>query len=198
MAPRSSSSIAVNACSIAGDIRSKKSSLNPMRLTSNDNSMDSIKQCVSLKCFQFSVVTTYPSTHMVSGEWLPWSLAAVHGSLASLTYLLRAAATRLSASAMIFSRWVWLVRLSAYSLYKFSVPEGRAANQPFSVTTLRPPIGALLPGACGQPVDDLLTRKLRNAHPFRSQSCKGSLFLGSRCSVDSLVIGRSKPGSRRS
>ena len=29
----------------------------------------------------------------------------------------------------------------------FSVPEGRAANQPLSATTLRPPMGALLPGA---------------------------------------------------
>ena len=29
----------------------------------------------------------------------------------------------------------------------FSVPEGRAANQLFSVTTLMPPIGASLPGA---------------------------------------------------
>ena len=29
----------------------------------------------------------------------------------------------------------------------FSVPEGRAANQPLAVTTLRPPIGAPLPGA---------------------------------------------------
>ncbi len=29
----------------------------------------------------------------------------------------------------------------------FSVPEGRAANQPLSVKTLRPPIGAPLPGA---------------------------------------------------
>ena len=29
----------------------------------------------------------------------------------------------------------------------FSVPDGRAANQPCSVTTLRPPIGAPLPGA---------------------------------------------------
>ena len=28
-----------------------------------------------------------------------------------------------------------------------SVPEGRAANQPLSATTFRPPIGALLPGA---------------------------------------------------
>ena len=27
------------------------------------------------------------------------------------------------------------------------MPEGRAANQPFSVTTLSPPIGASLPGA---------------------------------------------------
>jgi hypothetical protein len=27
------------------------------------------------------------------------------------------------------------------------VPDGRAANQPFSVTTFRPPIGASLPGA---------------------------------------------------
>ena len=29
----------------------------------------------------------------------------------------------------------------------FSVPEGRAANQPLSVTTFSPPIGAPLPGA---------------------------------------------------
>src|SRR5215471_18408503 len=29
----------------------------------------------------------------------------------------------------------------------FSVPEGRAANQPFAVTTLRPPMAALFPGA---------------------------------------------------
>jgi hypothetical protein len=29
----------------------------------------------------------------------------------------------------------------------FSVPEGRAANQPFSATTFRPPIGAPFPGA---------------------------------------------------
>ena len=29
----------------------------------------------------------------------------------------------------------------------FSVPEGRAANQPLAVTTFRPPIGASLPGA---------------------------------------------------
>ena len=28
-----------------------------------------------------------------------------------------------------------------------SVPEGRAANQPLAVVTLRPPIGAPLPGA---------------------------------------------------
>ncbi|KAF5046487.1 hypothetical protein DSECCO2_470260 [anaerobic digester metagenome] len=28
-----------------------------------------------------------------------------------------------------------------------SVPEGRAANQPFCVTTLRPPMAAPLPGA---------------------------------------------------
>ena len=28
-----------------------------------------------------------------------------------------------------------------------SVPEGRAANQPLAVTTFKPPIGALLPGA---------------------------------------------------
>ena len=28
-----------------------------------------------------------------------------------------------------------------------SVPDGRAANQPFSVTTFKPPIAALLPGA---------------------------------------------------
>ena len=29
----------------------------------------------------------------------------------------------------------------------FSVPDGRAANQPLAATTFRPPIGALLPGA---------------------------------------------------
>ena len=29
----------------------------------------------------------------------------------------------------------------------FSVPEGRAANQPLAVTTFSPPTGALLPGA---------------------------------------------------
>ena len=29
----------------------------------------------------------------------------------------------------------------------FSVPEGRAANQPLAVTTFSPPIGALFPGA---------------------------------------------------
>ena len=29
----------------------------------------------------------------------------------------------------------------------FSVPEGRAANQPLAVMTFRPPIEALLPGA---------------------------------------------------
>ena len=29
----------------------------------------------------------------------------------------------------------------------FSVPEGRAANQPLAVTTFRPPMGASLPGA---------------------------------------------------
>ena len=29
----------------------------------------------------------------------------------------------------------------------FSVPDGRAANQPLSATTFKPPIGALLPGA---------------------------------------------------
>ena len=29
----------------------------------------------------------------------------------------------------------------------FSVPEGRAANQPLAATTFRPPIGASLPGA---------------------------------------------------
>jgi hypothetical protein len=28
----------------------------------------------------------------------------------------------------------------------FSVPEGRAANQPLAATTFSPPIGALLPG----------------------------------------------------
>jgi len=28
-----------------------------------------------------------------------------------------------------------------------SVPEGRAANQPLAVTTFKPPIGALFPGA---------------------------------------------------
>ena len=29
----------------------------------------------------------------------------------------------------------------------FSVPDGRAANQPLAATTLRPPMGALFPGA---------------------------------------------------
>ena len=29
----------------------------------------------------------------------------------------------------------------------FSVPDGRAANQPFSVTTFKPPMAASLPGA---------------------------------------------------
>ena len=29
----------------------------------------------------------------------------------------------------------------------FSVPEGRAANQPFAATTFSPPMAALLPGA---------------------------------------------------
>ena len=29
----------------------------------------------------------------------------------------------------------------------FSVPDGRAANQPFDAVTLSPPIGASLPGA---------------------------------------------------
>ena len=29
----------------------------------------------------------------------------------------------------------------------FSVPDGRAANQPLAATTFRPPIGAPLPGA---------------------------------------------------
>ena len=32
----------------------------------------------------------------------------------------------------------------------FSVPEGRAANQPLAATTFRPPIGASLPGAVSQ------------------------------------------------
>ena len=32
-------------------------------------------------------------------------------------------------------------------VYKRQVPDGRAANQPFSVATLRPPIGASLPAA---------------------------------------------------
>ena len=39
------------------------------------------------------------------------------------------------------------MKLSAYNLQIFSVPDGRAANQPFSVVTLRPPIEALFPGA---------------------------------------------------
>ena len=39
------------------------------------------------------------------------------------------------------------MKLSAYSLQMFSVPDGRAANHPSAVVTLRPPIEALLPGA---------------------------------------------------
>ena len=44
----------------------------------------------------------------------------------------------------------------------FSVPEGRAANQPFFATTLRPPMAAPLPGAwlriwvIGSPASSLL------------------------------------------
>jgi hypothetical protein len=37
----------------------------------------------------------------------------------------------------------------------FSVPDGRAANQPFAVTTFSPPIGALLPGVLAGASRDL-------------------------------------------
>lgn len=59
-----------------------------------------------------------------------------------------------SASLIIFrapvriaSRCSSLRKLSAYSLYMSSVPDGRTANQPFSVDIFSPPIGALLAGA---------------------------------------------------
>ena len=44
-------------------------------------------------------------------------------------------------------RWASSLKLSAYSLYTASVPDGRAANQPWSVTTLMPPIGRWSPAA---------------------------------------------------
>ena len=58
-----------------------------------------------------------------------------------------AAATSAWASSISRSRWSSPRKLSAYTLVTFSVPDGRAANQPNSVVTLRPPMGAPLPGA---------------------------------------------------
>src|SRR5437899_1542755 len=51
------------------------------------------------------------------------------------------------ASSTIFARCSGPRKLSAYSLYTSSVPDGRAANQPFAVVTFSPPIAAPLPGA---------------------------------------------------
>src|SRR4029453_19565183 len=42
-------------------------------------------------------------------------------------------------------------KLSAYTLLTFSVPDGRAANQPCSARTLMPPMGEPLPGAAAGP-----------------------------------------------
>ena len=55
------------------------------------------------------------------------------------------------------SRWSAPRKLSAYTLYVSSVPDGRAANQPDSVVTFRPPIAAPLPGAVvSTPVTDVV------------------------------------------
>ena len=58
-------------------------------------------------------------------------------------------------SAWMRARWAPLSKLSAYTLYTSSVPEGRAANQPLAVTIFNPPKGWLLPGAAGPPSIDI-------------------------------------------
>src|SRR4030095_14320117 len=66
----------------------------------------------------------------------------------------RQPSTAVKASRRIASASSWMPRrcsgprkLSAYTLLTFSVPDGRAANQPCSARTLMPPMGEPLPGA---------------------------------------------------
>ena len=75
----------------------------------------------------------------------------------------------------------------------FSVPDGRAANQPLAATTLSPPIAALLPGArvslavIGSPArSDALTAA-------GIELLKPRLLFGRRRRVDPRVVRRAEP-----
>ena len=76
----------------------------------------------------------------------------------------------------------------------FSVPEGRAANQPLSVTTFSPPIGAPLPGAevslavIGSPA------RVSVADRFGRQLLQPRLLLRRRRRIDARVVWRAELG----
>ena len=84
----------------------------------------------------------------------------------------------------------------------FSVPEGRAANQPLAATTFRPPIGRVVARSAGQLGRDRFPGKSRFSDCFGRKLLQFRFLLGRGGSVDARVVRRAElrrqfPGDAR-